>query len=213
VEYAGTADDPQLVVTYIPGYPETATFLATPPPASNTVYANGGVLTNAQDGVTGRTLYGALSVGQLQFVLNFYVYEAFISFDTSSIPDGATITAATLYLWGSDDQSAVDFTIEARAFDYGATIETGDFRTRAELTALTLAASRSTVGWSLGGYNTFTSDAALLSVINKSGATRFVLNSSLHRTGATPAAYEYIVFHAGDITGQEPKLVVTYTVP
>jgi len=139
-----------------------------------------------------------------------FAQESFLAFDTSSIPDGATITSVTLSLWGEADGSTQDFTIEARLYDWGASLTGADWRSIADLGSLTLLASRSSAGWAVGSYNVFTSEAAFLSNINKTGSTRFLLCSSRHRTNVDPSQNEYVHFEQAEASGtsNDPKLVV-----
>lgn len=141
-------------------------------------------------------------------------YEGFLTFDTSSVDDGAVITSATLSLYGMNDSSTTDFTLEARIYDWLTSLGTDDFRTRAELGTLTLVASMSTASWVATGYNVLTSDAAFLAGINKTGSTRLVLCSSRHRTSETPSGTEFVGMNSADASGtsQDPKLVIEATV-
>jgi len=143
-----------------------------------------------------------LSVGR-----STYYFETFLAFDTSTVL--GTITSATLSLYGSYDSSPTDFTVEARAYDFGATITTADYLPGTSLAALTLLASRSTAGFTTSGYNAFTSEAAFLSNINQAGTTRLIINSSLHRLGDTTdnrIVEFFTIAEAG--TTKDPKLVI-----
>lgn len=135
-------------------------------------------------------------------------YEGFLSFDTSGVV--GTITAVTLSLYGNWDGSVTDFTLEARVHDWGATLATDDWVDPANLGSKTLVASVSSVGWNAAGYNTLASQAAFLTNINQSGATRLLLNSSRHRLGNSPSGDEYIGFQSADTAGttQDPRLVI-----
>lgn len=135
-------------------------------------------------------------------------YEGFIGFDTSAV--AGTITAVTLSLWGVNDTSTTDFTLEARVYDWGATLTGADWRSPATLATLTLVASRSTASWPTGAYNALTSQAAFLSNINKSGFTRLILSSSRQRAGDVPSGTEFVGMSSSDAAGttQDPKLVI-----
>ena len=193
----------------------TATFFAS---ATNQGYVQSGSLTptSAQDGANliADTTNVLCVVGQ-DLNVNYYAWESFLEFDTSAIPDDATITGATVSVWISTDNSATDFTIEVRSFDFGTSVTTADFRNRAQLGAATLLASRSTSGLTVGAYNDLTSDANLLTTISMTGTTRVVLCSSRQRAGTTAAGQEYVYISSPLASGttQDPKLTVTYSVP
>lgn len=157
---------------------------------------------------------GAAQIGQQLNAGSYTCYETFLDFDTSAIPDAATITAVTLRLYGSADSSTTDFTIEAREYDWGATLETGDWIGGANLGDYTLLGSLSTVGFSTSGYNTFAEESTnFQTAINKTGVTRIVLCSSRHRVGNTPSGTEFVTIVTADgSSGQRPELEVTYTV-
>lgn len=139
--------------------------------------------------------------------------EGFLSFDTSSLPDDAVILSVTLSLYGDTDSSTTDFTINARAHDWGAEITGADWVAGASLPAKTLLATFATSGWSVAGYNDFTSEAAFLTAINKNGTTYIILSSSRHEGNNTPSGDEYVLWETANNSGtsKDPKLVVEYT--
>ncbi len=140
-------------------------------------------------------------------------FELFLSFDTSSIPDGAGITSVTLSLYGETDASATNFTINARAYDWGASLTTADWIAGASLSGNTLLATFATSGFSVAGYNDFTSEAAFRTAINKTGTTYIVLSSSRHEGNNTPTGAEYVKTWTANETGtsKDPKLTVVYS--
>jgi hypothetical protein len=151
--------------------------------------------------------------GQAQFGTGgqFYIWEQFYSFDTAGIPAGATITS-TFSLYGKDDQSTNDFTIEARISDWGATLTTADWIAGASLGTPTLVASKSTSGGiATNAYTDFTSEAAFATSLNRTGPTRLLVSSSRHRLGNAPGniTNEYVVFWMSEKgTTYRPKLTV-----
>ena len=177
--------------------------------SENTTYstARAGSTLDAQTG------YAQVFCGQEKTVGTYYLYEAFLSFDTSSVP--AARTSATLSLYVHDDSStAADFTINARAYDWGSTLTTGDFVAGASLSGNALRASRSTSGLTLNAYNDLTSDSSFVS--NLSNPVRLLLSSSRMENGDVPgtSTQEYIAFRSTDQTGtsNDPKLtIVAYT--
>lgn len=152
------------------------------------------------------------SAGQAESGGTFTCYQYFLAFDTSSIPDGATITDATLSVYLNTDSSGTDHVQEARSKDWDTTVDTGDYVAGANWTGQTLLASISTSGIGAAGYKAFTSEAALLSSINKTGYTRMVICSDRFGAGTAPGAgtSEFIGWQTGD-AANPPKLDVTYT--
>lgn len=152
-------------------------------------------------------------VGQTISGADSRVYEAFLSFDTSSIPDTATITSATLSLDGISDSSTTDFTIQARLYDWGTAVTTGDWVAGESLSALPLLATFATAGGFGTGYNDFTSEATFKDNISKTGETRIILCSSRTVNGNAPGGAEFVTFNFSDAAGtsEDPKLVVEYT--
>lgn len=173
---------------------------------SSTTYANvtGGVSAKTLDTVTSATEY----CGQYFASPNYGNYEYFGAFDTSGV--AGTITSVTLSLWGLGSALLQNFTLEARAYDWGAAVDTGDYRTSAQLGSCTLLATRSTSGYTNGAYNVFTSTADFLTAINQSGITRIVVASDRFRTATTPTGSEYVWFASADTSGtaNDPKLVI-----
>lgn len=143
----------------------------------------------------------------------YNVYEAFLSFNTSSILDTSTVTAATLSVWGAPDASVTDFTMEARLHDWGTAVETGDYVAGDSLSGKTLLATYSITSWPLSQYNDLTSQGAFASNVSKTGSTRLLLCSNRTTNNNTPTSNEYVGFAAAETAGtsNDPKLVVTYT--
>lgn len=147
-------------------------------------------------------------VGQSLSAGTYYVWEGLFEFDTSTLPDDATITAATLYLTIQADSTTTDFDIEVRVKDWGVSLDNGDWVSGADLSALPLAASLSTAGLS-GEFGIAFSDT---SQIAKTGRTKLQLSSSRHRVGNTPSGDEYLsLWTTTKNAGTEPRLSVTYT--
>lgn len=159
----------------------------------------------------------AINIGQTSppiYSTLYSCYEGFFGFDTSLVPDIATISTAVLGLVSVSDFSNTDFTIEARLYDWSTTVTTADWVAGASLSALTSLATFATSGWATSGYNSFT-DVAMPANINKSGFTRIICYSSRHSGNNTPSTLEFVSVVSGDNTGtsSDPKLVITYTLP
>jgi hypothetical protein len=145
---------------------------------------------------------------------NKVVYEGFVSFDTSSIPDTDTIDSATLSLTAATDASYTDFTIEARTKDWGASLTSVDWVAGADLSGLALLASYATAsGWVGTTTYAFTSESAFRSAVSKTGTTYVMVSSSRTRVGNEPSGDEYVSTYSANQSGTtyDPKLVVTHT--
>jgi hypothetical protein len=141
-----------------------------------------------------------------------YYYQAMegnLGFGTSALGAGVTVSAATLSLWGYDNQMNVGYPqLQARAASgYGV-------MTPAQLTAATLLATRnSSAGWSTSGYNAFTSTASMPGAINRTGVTYFMLCTDDLAAGSsygTGGWNSYASCYSANYGGRSPKLVITY---
>lgn len=124
------------------------------------------------------------SVGQIYASSRYYAWEAFLSFNTSSIPDDDVVSAVTLSIEYASDVSATDFTLEVYAVDFGESLATDDWVPGADISG-TLLASFDTSGWS-SGWNAFTSQGAFKSAINKTGSTQAPRGRDLVRAARRP---------------------------
>jgi hypothetical protein len=142
-------------------------------------------------------------------------YKAFVSFNTSSIPDGATIVSARLRLLRGASSGTNPFSTfgtcwvdvqGGSGFSGSTTLQTGDFQ--ASATAVQ-AASMSNAGsngtWSEGDLN-----AAGLAAVDKAGTTQLRVYFSLDDDNDGTA--DYIGYYPGDnpTSANRPQLVVTY---
>ncbi|MBC7262080.1 MAG: hypothetical protein H5T63_08705, partial [Chloroflexi bacterium] len=110
-------------------------------------------------------------VGQ-QYSSGYSVWRSYLSFDTSGIPDDATITSATLYVCAMVDVSATDFDIKVYRYEW---VEALCSNTEANWDgayggSATLEGTlrNTSAGWSTGTYYSMTVAAA---GINKAGDT------------------------------------------
>jgi hypothetical protein len=141
-------------------------------------------------------------------------YKAVVSFDTSAIPDGATIVSATLRLRRGTLSGTNPFTthgtcwadVQTGGFSGSTALQTGDFQaaaTVAQAASLTNAASNGS--WSEGSLN-----ASGLAAIDKAGTTQLRVWFNLDDNDDT--GNDYIGYYSGDNTtaANRPQLVVTY---
>jgi len=142
-------------------------------------------------------------------------YKSVVSFDTSSIPDGATILSVTLRLLRGTLSGTSPFTTHGTCwvdvqpgsgFSGSTTLQTGDFQaaaTAVQSASLSNAASNGT--WSTGSLN-----AAGLAAIDKTGTTQLRVYFNLDDNDDT--GNDYIGYDSGDngTAANRPQLVVTY---
>lgn len=190
--------------------PVTYTFYSDP--ADGRIYGANGTYLTARSTATAADQVASTSCTSIGQYYNgtttYQCSEMFLSFDTSSIPDAATITSAVLSIYGATDNSATEFNIEARLHDWGATLELADWVAGADLGAKTLLATQSTTFFSTVAYMDM-ADVALAANVNKAGATRIVLASERQRLATAPTGEEYVELWAGDEgANKRPKLVV-----
>lgn len=178
--------------------------------------ANGSGTLTADTTTAIETAAGQINVGGGQ---PFIVYQGFYDFDPSSL-SGQVATAVTFSLFGTTDGSTTDFTVQARTYDFGASITGTDFRADSALSALTLLATFDTsTTWSTVAYNDFTSQAAFVTAVNAAitGVTtvRFLCCSTRQISDSSPTGDEYVNAYFSEQAGttNDPKLTVVTTGP
>jgi carboxypeptidase T len=141
-------------------------------------------------------------------------YKSVVSFDTSAIPDGATILSATLRLRRGTLSGTSPFTthgtcwadVQTGGFSGSTTLQTGDFQaaaTAVQAASLTNAASNGS--WSEGSLN-----ASGLAAIDKTGTTQLRVYFNLDDND--DGGNDYIGYYSGNnsTAANRPQLVVTY---
>lgn len=141
-------------------------------------------------------------------------YKSLVSFDTSSIPDTATITSATLRLvrgtlsgtspFSTHGSCVVD--ISNGGFGGNTTFASSDWQAAATATSVATMSSPA----SNGSASTGNLNAAGLAAINKTGTTQLRLTFTLDDND--DVGYDYIGFYAGEntTTANKPQLTITY---
>jgi hypothetical protein len=154
-------------------------------------------------------------IGQSTNGATYAVYRGYFYFDTSALPDTATVTSAKLKLYGvvepNDDFSLV---IQEGMPTYPHDpLAVGDFD---KANYAGDGGSLNTSTFITAGYNSITLNATGLTWVNLTGETKLALRSSLDISGTSPTgAFEYAVVNSSDYAGtdHDPVLEVTYTMP
>jgi hypothetical protein len=138
--------------------------------------------------------------------------KTILAFDTSAIPDNATIVSVTVRLLrgtvaGSnpfDTHGTCWVDVRTGAFS-GTALETSDFQTPATVTQAASLSNAANGSWSEGSLNT-----AGLVAINKTGATQLRIYFALDDDD--DGRNDYVGYHSGGSStpGNRPQLVVTY---
>lgn len=174
---------------------------------SNATYStvhDASVGTNAS--ATGTVLYnyGYLYLGNYTLGRNAFL------FDTSSIPDTDTISAATLSLYGhadKDDGDTQTVKIVTCTPASNSTISTDDYD-QFGTTLQSDTAIRLNV-WAVA-YNDFPLNATGIASISKTGITKFASRLNLDIENTAPTGNGYCAAYSADDTAGDPKLVVTH---
>ena len=149
------------------------------------------------------------TVGQ---ATGYSVWRGCLFFNTEEIPDTATITSVTLYLYARNVQSSSGFTVRLISEPLvGAPMEGTDYgllyNETTELGTLSVTSSLPT-----DEYSSISLNSTGWASINRSGYTIFGLRSVDDINGTTPTANEYAEFWAQERGYEyEPMLAVTYS--
>ena len=158
------------------------------------------------------TNFEALRAGDFDFDLQ---HKTIVSFDTSSIPDGATIVSATLRLRRGTVVGTNPFTTHGTCFidvkggaGFGGSVNlaTGDFQAAADATQVgSLSNAPNDGDWSSGAL-----DATGLAFIDKTSITQFRIYFS--RDDDDDGDSDYIGWYSGDdpMPGNRPVLEIVY---
>jgi hypothetical protein len=142
-------------------------------------------------------------------------YKTVVSFDTSPVPDGATIVSVTVRLLRGSLTGTNPFTTHGTCwvdvqngsgFSGSTTLQNGDFQASATAVhAATLSNAASNGVWSTGSLS-----AAGLLAINKTGTTQLRVSFNLDDNDDTNN--DYLGYYSGEngTAANRPQLVVTY---
>lgn len=168
-----------------------------------------GIRTQASANVT---YTNPVAVGQLKGDF-FEVMRGYLYFDTSVIPIGANVTAATLKLYGEEDDSTADFNIVVQtatnatyphdplqAGDYDYNQYTGN------------GGQLNTSSFVVGAYNSISLNATGMSYIVSGNWTKLILRSDNDINAVQPTTNEYVRCNSSNNGNSAtwPQLIITY---
>ncbi|MFA6958583.1 MAG: hypothetical protein WC538_22160 [Thermoanaerobaculia bacterium] len=146
------------------------------------------------------------------------LWRCFLHFDTSSLPDGATISDAVLSLsrGGTNAQNETTYrsnpqVVASTAASNNAIVD-GDFDQVGSAAFCDSPPTLATYAAS-SGYKDFTLNAAGKAAINKTGVTKLAVRATNDLNDTAPSANSYGAVIAAENSGttNDPKLVITYT--
>jgi len=173
------------------------------------IYTSNAVYDTAWTAASGTVDSSNTGIGQFISGGTYSIFRSFFYFDTSPIPDDATITNGTLKLYGNTDVSDTDFLMTIQngqptyptdpmaATDYNKVYYSGD------------GGSLTTVGFTTTGYNNIPLNAAGLTWISKTGTTKLCVRSSREIAGTAPTGNEIVAVEVAE-GAHDPQLVVNY---
>ena len=168
----------------------------------------------AQQSTWGSIHSGVLYVGQKHDALADSIYRSFVFFDTSSLPNDATIDSAYLSLCTVADVSDTDFNVTIQDgtptyphepfydSDFYYQHYSGDGGS-ANTSAIT----------GIGYLFNITLSADGLDWVSLTGTTKFCLRSNNDISATAPVGNEYVRFYAVEEGATSAKLYVTYSLP
>lgn len=166
---------------------------------------------------TGSTLTPSAAVDYAVWGQSFsggqYVgYQTFESF-TYTVPSGEMVTAA--YIRVKDDGIASSTGVSRYMtwveYNYGASLDTTDWRTPAQISAITTLLANIQNAEDANGYFFMAGSDALVTRLASAGPLRVMGTSDRFRTGTTPTVDESAAFFSAELSGttSDPALVFT----
>jgi hypothetical protein len=190
--------------------------------ADGEIRGNHAVYATARSTATGGSAIAIdSSIGQRHDGGTYWIYRGFLSFDTSAIPDGATVSNATLYVKTKDDLSTDnDFDLRVYRYAWEETLtDTGPPDKREANYDGAYGGSATYEGVILDtsaypGDDQWISLAVAAAGIVKDGDTKYTLVSSRDVSGTAPGGgeSEYIDIHTAEAAGEEPYMEINYVV-
>jgi hypothetical protein len=154
--------------------------------ASNSDYATA----HSSGGSVSPVGNNALDIAQAFSSPTYFVYRAYLEFNTSGIDDALSVSQANLYLTCISDSTATDFNVRIHKFDWASPLSSANMLANwtGALSAAYDADWRGTAGITTN--TSYGSPDLDTSWVQKAGTTRYALLSSLDVSSTPPTAYE-----------------------
>ncbi|MFA5793021.1 MAG: RHS repeat-associated core domain-containing protein [Candidatus Gracilibacteria bacterium] len=196
-------------------------------------YKASGLWDNSHDSVTGSANGTSASAmfGSTKSTTSYYIHRSFLPFDTSSLPDDAIVSSATLKVYATaktnDDNDGDDFVTVVKSSQSSATTLAGsDYNKAGAINSPTEgidSTSRKDITDILTNtWLNFDLNVAGKSWVSTTGATMFalreghdVLDSAFTSSSSTTSQSNTVTYRNSEYTGTfyDPILEITYTLP
>ncbi|MDD2904515.1 MAG: proton-conducting transporter membrane subunit [Syntrophales bacterium] len=208
--YEEGVDKPQLSVTYTATGGGTITVYPYGT-YDGYMHVNDATYNTAQSATSGDVYDTAITsiVGQNYAASTYDIWRSVLYFDLTNVPTDATVTSATVSLYGYSDNSTTDFNITVVAGDAAETpLSSLDYDDLGNESFGTL----NSANWSVGQYNNILLNGDGRENIICGGITQLGLRSEEDINASAPTDGEYVTFYTSE-SPNKPILYVTYTVP
>lgn len=160
-----------------------------------------------------------MQVGQsLAGGTGYYMFRAFVFFDTSALPDGATIDSAYLSLFVATDWTDTNFDVTLQndpeaVFPHDSMVAVDYYYDNYVGTTTTNGGERNTSEMTVDSYFNITLSTEGKAYIVDDSTTKFAVVSGEDIDESAPIGKEYFNFYQQEAgSGYEPLLTITYTV-
>ena len=140
-------------------------------------------------------------------------------FDTSALPDSATISSAVFSLYGTDkgDVLSQSVGVVSSSPAINTAVAASDYAIANFGTATRYATDKTITSLSTSGYNDWTLNASGIAIVSKTGITKLatLMSGDIDNSApsTTPNSNCYFNVYHSDNGSNKPKLVITYTLP
>jgi len=149
-------------------------------------------------------------VGQNYASSAYYADREYTVFNTSGIPDNATITGVSLQMKLYTNGTNTDFTIRARYYDWtSGGLGCDDWRSNPGSDTLLGTFNTSSLPPEGSDFTMSLNNDSIYSWVSKTGGTPFYLTSDREENNAAPSGWEWVLHDEPT----SPVLVIDYTIP
>lgn len=143
----------------------------------------------------------------------FFITRYLANFDTSALPDDATLVSATFGVYGSGSSQNANSDAVSLVANSGVSATACALGDYATFSTTKFAADKGIAGWTAAGWNIFTLNSTGLAAINLSGVTKLGLRLGRDVANTAPTGLNYALGVSADRPTNKPYLTIQYTIP